>query len=125
MQKESADGSCGRHIDVARRRQSAQDVTSPLATTSRPSRSSAPAQPASWPRISCNAPASTSSLLERHARSQMEMLAKAGAIEYRTVELLKSVGIADDLLHFDQHELLLRVPHARGERGVRLRHADR
>lgn len=41
-------------------------------------------------------------LLERHARSQMEMLAKAGAMEYRTVELLKSVGIAGDLLHFEQ-----------------------
>ncbi|MEP7202330.1 MAG: FAD-dependent monooxygenase [Ilumatobacteraceae bacterium] len=40
-------------------------------------------------------------LLERHARSQMEMLAKAGVLEYRTVELLKSVGIAGDLLQFE------------------------
>jgi p-hydroxybenzoate 3-monooxygenase len=41
-------------------------------------------------------------LLERLARSQMEMLAKAGAMEYRTVELLKAVGLAPSILTFDQ-----------------------
>ena len=41
-------------------------------------------------------------LLERHARSQMEMLAKAGAMEYRTVELLKAVGLSPSILQFDQ-----------------------
>jgi p-hydroxybenzoate 3-monooxygenase len=40
-------------------------------------------------------------LLERHPRDDMENLAKAGAMEYRTVELLKSVGIAPDLLRFE------------------------
>ena len=41
-------------------------------------------------------------LLERHARSQMEMLAKAGQLEYRTVELLKEVGLAPNLVQFEQ-----------------------
>jgi p-hydroxybenzoate 3-monooxygenase len=41
-------------------------------------------------------------LLERHARSQMEMLAKAGAMEYRTVQLLKEVGLVPSLLRFDE-----------------------
>ncbi len=41
-------------------------------------------------------------LLERHARSQMEMLAKAGQLEYRTVELLKAVGLAPNIVQFDQ-----------------------
>lgn len=41
-------------------------------------------------------------LLERLARSQMEMLAKAGAMEYRTVELLKQVGLAPGILRFDE-----------------------
>ncbi|MEY2522619.1 MAG: p-hydroxybenzoate 3-monooxygenase, partial [Ilumatobacteraceae bacterium] len=41
-------------------------------------------------------------LLERLARSQMEMLAKAGAMEYRTVELLKRVGLSPGILRFDQ-----------------------
>jgi p-hydroxybenzoate 3-monooxygenase len=40
-------------------------------------------------------------LLERHPRDDMENLAKAGAMEYRTVELLKSVGIAPDILRFE------------------------
>ncbi len=41
-------------------------------------------------------------LLERLARTQMEMLAKAGAMEYRTVELLKKVGLSPSILRFDQ-----------------------
>src|SRR3954454_8167825 len=40
-------------------------------------------------------------LLERHARASMENLAKAGAMEYRTVELLTAVGIAPSLLQFE------------------------
>lgn len=40
-------------------------------------------------------------LLERHARSEMEMLAKAGSMDYRTVELLKAVGVAPSILRFD------------------------
>src|SRR4029079_3891592 len=40
-------------------------------------------------------------LLERHPRDDMENLAKAGAMEYRTVELLKLVGIAPDILRFE------------------------
>src|SRR3954452_14484967 len=40
-------------------------------------------------------------LLERHPRASMEKLAKAGAMEYRTVELLTAVGIAPSLLQFD------------------------
>ena len=40
-------------------------------------------------------------LLERHPRDAMENLAKAGAMEYRTVELLKSVGIAPSILQFE------------------------
>ena len=39
-------------------------------------------------------------VLERHARSAMESMAKAGSIDYRTVELLKSVGIVDRILEF-------------------------
>ena len=39
-------------------------------------------------------------VLERHARSAMEGMAKAGSIDYRTVELLKSVGIVDSILEF-------------------------
>ena len=37
-------------------------------------------------------------VLERHPRDGMEGLAKAGAIEYRTVELLTEVGIAPSIL---------------------------
>lgn len=40
-------------------------------------------------------------VLERHARSDMGSMAKAGAIDYRTVELLKAVGIADTILKFE------------------------
>ena len=39
-------------------------------------------------------------VLERHARDEMESMAKAGSIDFRTVELLKSVGIVDRLLEF-------------------------
>ena len=39
-------------------------------------------------------------LLERHQHSDMENLAKAGAVEYRTVELLRGVGLAPDPLDF-------------------------
>ncbi len=39
-------------------------------------------------------------VLERHARNEMESMAKAGSIDFRTVELLKSVGIVDRLLEF-------------------------
>ena len=39
-------------------------------------------------------------LLERHPRAEMENLAKAGAMEYRTVELLRGVGLAPDPLDF-------------------------
>lgn len=39
-------------------------------------------------------------VLERHARTEMEGMAKAGSIDYRTVELLKSVGIVDSILEF-------------------------
>ncbi|HEX3089049.1 MAG TPA: FAD-dependent monooxygenase [Ilumatobacteraceae bacterium] len=41
-------------------------------------------------------------VLERHAQSDMGSMAKAGAIDYRTVEALKSVDIADRILTFDQ-----------------------
>ena len=41
-------------------------------------------------------------LLERHAQSDMGSMAKAGAIDYRTVEALKSVNIADRILTFDE-----------------------
>lgn len=41
-------------------------------------------------------------VLERHAQADMGSMAKAGAIDYRTVEALKSVGIADRILTFDQ-----------------------
>ena len=40
-------------------------------------------------------------VLERRARSDMEGMAKAGSIDYRTVELLKSVGIAGTILDFE------------------------
>ena len=40
-------------------------------------------------------------VLERHAQSDMGSMAKAGAVEYRTVELLKAVGIADRIVHFE------------------------
>ena len=40
-------------------------------------------------------------LLERLAKSQMEMLAKAGAMEYRTVELLQAVGLSPSILQFE------------------------
>ncbi|MEY2583356.1 MAG: p-hydroxybenzoate 3-monooxygenase [Ilumatobacteraceae bacterium] len=40
-------------------------------------------------------------LLERHLQSEMENLAKAGAVEYRTVELLKAVGLSPDPLAFE------------------------
>ena len=40
-------------------------------------------------------------VLERHLRTDMEGLAKAGSIDYRTVELLKAVGIAGTILHFE------------------------
>ena len=39
-------------------------------------------------------------LLERLLQSDMENLAKAGAVEYRTVELLKSVGLSPNPLEF-------------------------
>jgi p-hydroxybenzoate 3-monooxygenase len=39
-------------------------------------------------------------VLERHPRSEMERMAKAGLIDYRTVELLKFVGIVDRILEF-------------------------
>ena len=41
-------------------------------------------------------------VLERHAQADMGSMAKAGAIDYRTVEALKSVDIADRILTFDQ-----------------------
>ena len=41
-------------------------------------------------------------VLERHARTDMGSMAKAGAIDYRTVEVLKSVGIADSILRFER-----------------------
>jgi p-hydroxybenzoate 3-monooxygenase len=41
-------------------------------------------------------------VLERHAQSDMGSMAKAGAIDYRTVEALKAVDIADRILTFDQ-----------------------
>jgi p-hydroxybenzoate 3-monooxygenase len=41
-------------------------------------------------------------VLERHAQSDMGSMAKAGAIDYRTVEVLKSVGIADTILKFEE-----------------------
>ena len=41
-------------------------------------------------------------VLERHAQSDMGSMAKAGAIDYRTVQALKSVDIADRILTFDQ-----------------------
>jgi p-hydroxybenzoate 3-monooxygenase len=41
-------------------------------------------------------------VLERHAQSDMGSMAKAGAIDYRTVEALKSVGIADSILKFEE-----------------------
>src|SRR6478672_6465881 len=40
-------------------------------------------------------------VLERHPRDGMENLAKAGAMEYRTVELLTAVGIAPSILKFE------------------------
>ncbi|HEY0521213.1 MAG TPA: FAD-dependent monooxygenase [Ilumatobacteraceae bacterium] len=40
-------------------------------------------------------------VLERHEQSDMRGMAKAGAIDYRTVEVLKSVGIADDIVQFE------------------------
>lgn len=40
-------------------------------------------------------------VLERHARTDMGSMAKAGAIDYRTVEALKAVGIADSILRFE------------------------
>ncbi len=41
-------------------------------------------------------------VIERHTREQLvSRAAKAGAIEYRTVELLRSVGIADSIVQFD------------------------
>ncbi len=40
-------------------------------------------------------------VLERRARSDMEGMAKAGSIDYRTVELLTSVGIAPTILNFE------------------------
>jgi p-hydroxybenzoate 3-monooxygenase len=41
-------------------------------------------------------------VLERHAQADMGSMAKAGAIDYRTVEVLKSVGIADSILKFEE-----------------------
>ena len=40
-------------------------------------------------------------VLERHARTDMGSMAKAGAIDYRTVEALKKVGIADSIVRFE------------------------
>jgi p-hydroxybenzoate 3-monooxygenase len=40
-------------------------------------------------------------VLDRRARSDMEGMAKAGSIDYRTVELLKAVGIADTIVQFE------------------------
>jgi len=40
-------------------------------------------------------------VLERRARSDMEGMAKAGSIDYRTVELLKAVGIAGTIVDFE------------------------
>ena len=40
-------------------------------------------------------------VIERRQRSDMVGIAKAGSIDYRTVELLKSVGIADTIIHFE------------------------
>jgi p-hydroxybenzoate 3-monooxygenase len=39
-------------------------------------------------------------VLERHERSEVEIIAKAGSIDYRTVELLKAVDIVPDVLDF-------------------------
>ena len=41
-------------------------------------------------------------VLERYARTEMKGIAKAGSIDYRTVELLKSVGIVPSILEFTQ-----------------------
>jgi p-hydroxybenzoate 3-monooxygenase len=41
-------------------------------------------------------------VLERHAQADMGSMAKAGAIDYRTVEALKSVNIADRILKFEE-----------------------
>jgi p-hydroxybenzoate 3-monooxygenase len=41
-------------------------------------------------------------VLERHAQTDMGSMAKAGAIDYRTVEALKAVGIADSILKFEE-----------------------
>jgi p-hydroxybenzoate 3-monooxygenase len=41
-------------------------------------------------------------VLERHAQSDLGSMAKAGVIDYRTVEALKSVGIADSILKFEE-----------------------
>ncbi|MEY2445536.1 MAG: p-hydroxybenzoate 3-monooxygenase [Ilumatobacteraceae bacterium] len=54
-------------------------------------------------------------VLERHGRSEMESMAKAGSIDYRTVELLKSVGIVDRYLEFTATNYCceFRTPHER------------
>jgi p-hydroxybenzoate 3-monooxygenase len=41
-------------------------------------------------------------VLERHAQSDMGSMAKAGAIDYRTVEALRAVGIVDSILQFEE-----------------------
>ena len=52
-------------------------------------------------------------LLERHPQSALARRPKAGMIEYRTVELLRSVGIADSILEFTvpNHRCEFRTPH--------------
>jgi p-hydroxybenzoate 3-monooxygenase len=52
-------------------------------------------------------------LLERHPQSDLARRPKAGMIEYRTVELLRSAGIADSILEFrvPNHRCEFRTPH--------------
>src|SRR5277367_1661595 len=52
-------------------------------------------------------------LLERHPQSALARRPKAGMIEYRTVELLRSAGIADSILEFTvpNHRCEFRTPH--------------
>ncbi len=54
-------------------------------------------------------------LLERHAREELRSLPKAGAIEYRTVQLLTAEGIAGAVVTFDQenHHCEFRTPDER------------
>ena len=52
-------------------------------------------------------------LLERHPQPDLARRPKAGMIEYRTVELLRSAGIADSILEFSvpNHRCEFRTPH--------------